>query len=88
MTLADEEFIRRFLLHVQPPDFPRIRYFGFLANRHRKEKLALCRKLIAESTLSLVPQAEQCRRLNITPNILPQPNLPTVLTHRAGIQIP
>ena len=74
MTLADEEFIRRFLLHVQPPGFPRIRYFGFLANRHRKEKLALCRKLIAESTLSLVPEAEQCRQLQntLTP-VLPQP---------------
>ena len=42
MTLAADEFIRRFLIHTQPPGFQRIRYFGFLANRFRKEKLDLC----------------------------------------------
>jgi len=46
MTLAAEEFIRRFLLHVLPSGFMRIRYFGFLSNRHRREKLKLCRKLL------------------------------------------
>ena len=54
MTLSDDEFIRRFLIHVQPPGFPRIRYCGFLANRHRKEKLALGRTLMAESTIPKV----------------------------------
>jgi hypothetical protein len=42
MTLSADEFIRRFLLHVLPDGFQRIRYFGFLANRYRAEKLALC----------------------------------------------
>jgi len=46
MTLAAEEFIRRFLLHVLPSGFMRIRYFGFLSNRHRRENLKLCRKLL------------------------------------------
>ena len=46
MTLTAEEFIRRFLLHVLPPDLHRIRHFGFLASRHRKQKLALCRRLL------------------------------------------
>ena len=46
MTLSAEEFIRRFLLHVLPKDFHRIRYFGFLACRHRQQKLALCRRLL------------------------------------------
>src|SRR5260370_29199795 len=46
MTLAAEEFIRRFLLHVLPDGFQRIRYYGFLANRYRAEKLALCRQLL------------------------------------------
>src|SRR6202047_3924902 len=46
MTLAAEEFIRRFLLHVLPEGFQRIRYYGFLANRYRAEKLALCRQLL------------------------------------------
>jgi hypothetical protein len=46
MTLPAEEFIRRFLIHVLPDGFHRIRYFGFLANCHRARKLALCRKLL------------------------------------------
>ncbi len=46
MTLSADEFIRRFLLHVLPDGFQRIRYFGFLANRYRTEKLALCRQLM------------------------------------------
>ena len=41
MMLAADEFIRRFLLHVLPDGFLRIRYFGFLANGHRATKLAL-----------------------------------------------
>jgi hypothetical protein len=40
------EFIRRFLLHVLPDGFQRIRYYGLLANGHRAKKLALCRKLL------------------------------------------
>jgi hypothetical protein len=46
MTLEAEEFIRRFLLHVLPEGFQRIRYYGFLANRYRKQKLAHCRELL------------------------------------------
>jgi hypothetical protein len=46
MTLTADEFIRRFLLHVLPNGFQRIRYFGFLGNRYRKQKLALCRQLL------------------------------------------
>ena len=47
MTLAADEFIRRFLLHVLPEGFQRIRYYGFLANRYRARKLARCRQLLA-----------------------------------------
>jgi Putative transposase/Transposase zinc-binding domain len=46
MTLSADEFIRRFLLHVLPDAFQRIRYYGFLGNRYRKEKLGLCRQLL------------------------------------------
>jgi hypothetical protein len=46
MTLSAGEFIRRFLLHVLPNGFRRIRYYGFLGNRHREERLALCRRLL------------------------------------------
>jgi hypothetical protein len=47
MTLAADEFIRRFLQHTVPDGFHRIRHIGFLANRHRTAKLALCRDLLA-----------------------------------------
>ena len=46
MTLPVGEFIRRFLLHVLPNGFRRIRHFGFLANTHRSAKLALIRGLL------------------------------------------
>jgi Putative transposase len=46
MKLKATEFIRRFLLHVLPLCFVRIRHYGFLANRVRQEKLALCRLLL------------------------------------------
>lgn len=49
MTLQAEEFIRRFLLHVLPDGFQKIRYFGWMANRHRTESLALCRWLIGDT---------------------------------------
>jgi hypothetical protein len=46
MTLSATEFIRRFLFHVLPPGFHRIRYYGFLGNRIRCERLAHCRQLL------------------------------------------
>jgi hypothetical protein len=48
MTLDAGEFMRRFLLHVLPSGFHRIRHFGFLANGHRAARLALCRQLLAQ----------------------------------------
>ena len=63
MTLAANEFIRRFLLHTLPDGFHRIRHYGFLANGHRAKKLALCRRLLA--TPAPVPAdniAPSCRR--------------------------
>jgi len=57
MPLTADEFIRRFLLHVLPSGFHRIRYYGFLANPHRKEKLELGRQLLgmAPGELPSVP---------------------------------
>lgn len=48
MTLAAVEFIRRFLLHVLPSSFVKIRYYGFMANRCRRENLARCRALLGK----------------------------------------
>ena len=50
MTLPAEEFIRRFLLHVLPSGFVKIRHFGFLANRGRQDNVRLCRQLLAASS--------------------------------------
>ena len=47
ITLAADEFIRRFLLHTLPDGFHRIRHYGFLGNRHRAEKIARCRELLS-----------------------------------------
>jgi hypothetical protein len=46
LPLEAHEFIRRFLLHVLPDGFMRVRHFGFLANRSKKQALAQCRKLL------------------------------------------
>jgi predicted Zn-ribbon and HTH transcriptional regulator len=46
LALDAPEFIRRFLLHILPDGFMRIRHFGFLANRSKKQALARCRKLL------------------------------------------
>ncbi len=60
MTLAPEEFMRRFLLHVLPSGFHRIRHYGLLANNARKENLALARQLlqVAPAAKSEVDPAE------------------------------
>jgi hypothetical protein len=56
MTLKAVEFIRRFLLHVLPAGFVRVRHYGFLANRVCQEKLTLCRSLLAAGTVAAAPE--------------------------------
>jgi hypothetical protein len=56
MTLSAEEFIRRFLLHALPHGFHRIRYYGFLGNRFRQEKLARCRQLLGMAPPQVPPK--------------------------------
>jgi len=46
MTLSPQEFMRRFLLHVLPVGFHRIRHYGLLANSNRRDNLALARELL------------------------------------------
>jgi len=66
MTLTCEEFLRRFLQHVLPKGLPRIRYFGWLANRRRGELLPLCRALLhqepAATTVPDEPPVAHCPR--------------------------
>ena len=59
MTLAATEFLRRFFLHVLPPGFVRIRHFGFLANRFRRQALTECRRLLAASPPMTTSVSEQ-----------------------------
>jgi hypothetical protein len=49
MTVTTDEFLRRFLLHVLPRGFVRIRHFGFLSARRRRESIAVSRQVLAET---------------------------------------
>jgi hypothetical protein len=61
MTLDVHEFIRRFLLHVLPDGFRRIRHFGFLANGHRSAKLASIRALLGVSAPAVAASSADYR---------------------------
>ena len=52
MTLDAIEFVRRFLMHVLPSGFVRIRHYGILANCHRREKLMRCRELLGATPMT------------------------------------
>jgi len=56
LRLAVHAFLRRFLLHVLPRGFVRIRHYGLLANRHRAQKLARCRALLHVSEPEVRPR--------------------------------
>ena len=63
MTLGAVEFVRRFLMHVLPAGFVRIRHYGLLANCHRQEKLARCRELLGTAA----PQVDTSPTDAVTP---------------------
>jgi hypothetical protein len=65
MTLEADEFLRRFLLHVLPDGFQRIRHYGILSNRHRVRNLALCRALLIGPRSALLPAKQQLRVIDI-----------------------
>jgi putative transposase/transposase-like zinc-binding protein len=56
MTIASEEFIRRFLMHVLPKSFVRIRHFGFMANHQRSTSFGLCRLLLGMAPVLPSPE--------------------------------
>jgi hypothetical protein len=69
MTLTADEFLRRFLQHVLPKGFYKIRHCSLLANRQRRERLPLCRELLGDrgkpdaiTTISptILPAVEAC----------------------------
>jgi hypothetical protein len=57
MKLSALEFVRRFLLHVLPRGFVRLRHYGILSNRHRHEELTLCRQLLEGTVATAAPPA-------------------------------
>jgi hypothetical protein len=63
MDLDADEFLRRFLLHVVPDRFVRIRHFGLLAHRRRAATLAQCRALLAQPPLAAAHEVESVRAL-------------------------
>ena len=70
MSLDVQEFLRRFLLHVLPMGFVRIRYFGLFAHRNRKQLLPLCLRLLGEPSpppSMTSPAATACRPLWVCP---------------------
>lgn len=58
LTLSAVEFLRRFLQHVLPQGFMRIRHFGFMANRFRQKELVRCRQLLGSQPVQLADAAE------------------------------
>jgi hypothetical protein len=64
LTLGAEEFLRRFLLHVLPDGFVRIRHYGLLSSRRRSERLAHCRQLLCSQ-----PEATQLPPASSQPNV-------------------
>ena len=73
MTLATHEFIRRFLMHVLPAGFHRIRYYGLLASGKRAENIARARQLLAppiiavDAIKAINPNAAEAQTANLCP---------------------
>jgi hypothetical protein len=59
MTLATDEFIRRFLIHVLPRGFHRIRHYGLLASSTHKEAMALARRLLGVAAPIVEPEPDE-----------------------------
>jgi len=68
LTLTAMEFVRRLLLHVLPMGFMRIRHDGLLANRHRHEKLTVCRRLLGTATTGEPEPSEEAREPRESPS--------------------
>jgi Putative transposase len=64
LSLPEQEFVRRFLLHVLPRGFVRVRYYGLLANTQRATMIARCRELLGAATTDVAapanPNANEC----------------------------
>jgi hypothetical protein len=90
MTVSAEEFLRLFLQHSLPTGLQRIRYYGFLANRHRAAKLKLCRALLTKPCADLLPNPNDYRNLCVRVRLCPRCGIGTMVPvealfpHRGG----
>jgi len=73
MTLATHEFIRRFLLHVLPKGFHRIRHYGFLAGGRRDEGIAQARQLLEAASITATGPEDEAAADDATASALPTP---------------
>jgi hypothetical protein len=85
MTLDSQKFLRRFLLHVLPRGFVRIRFFGFLANRRRTTLLPLCQRLLADQPLPHPPAATPSSPTQSTCFRCPKCFTPMVIVERFSV---
>jgi hypothetical protein len=92
MTLTADEFIRRFLLHVLPVGFKRIRSYGWLANCHRAARLATCRRLLGVEPPAVASPAiaedYRDRYQRLTGRSLRDGHAPGIANHRAVHSMP
>jgi hypothetical protein len=88
MTVPAEEFIRLFLQHSLPTGFQRIRYYGFLANCHRKLKVQLCRELLATVFPNLLPPTTNDPNFLANLHSCPQCKIGNMVARRIIFPIP
>jgi hypothetical protein len=82
MTIDSAEFVRRFLLHILPRDFVKIRHFGFLSNRTRSVSLPMCRLLLEPREKAPAPKCPVCRcRILRTITLIPAMELAAFLLY-------
>jgi hypothetical protein len=89
-TLEALEFLRRYCLHILPKGLHKIRYFGFLANRHRHAKLAHCRTLLGQSADALVTTAMAAGEGTPEPdreNAWVEPGAPCPVCHQGRMEL-
>jgi hypothetical protein len=90
MTLTPGEFIRRFLIHVLPHGFHRIRHYGFLANPVRRRELPRVRQLLADHSIepNQPTTEEQDPAAPASSFICPSCGTPMIIIETLGKQIP
>ena len=87
LTLSGEEFIRKFLMHVPPKRFVRIRHYGLLSSRNKNKKITLCRNLLGckkyisrlkdldtPAIIKLLYNKDVCKCSSCGGNIIPLPS--------------